>query len=242
MALDAIKTIVETVQTITPKMPAVDMPFATSCRSRPISWPAVTTSPSSCSPTSASSPTRWSTTPAAARQGRQQVTKKTLGLAKEEARTMGTTPRRTCRTNAEHGPKSQIRRRRDQDLGRDRRVHHPQCPAMDYAVRRQLPKPADVVASAYDFAEQLLQSQRKFAEEVLNATSSLTPGTENRPASNSTHPRYAAARKPGLPRTILSTRPEEAMKGPVGSTARSPRLLHQGAAQGADLSSASSPR
>jgi hypothetical protein len=34
------------------------------------------------------------------------------------------------------------------------------------------------VASAYDFAEQLLASQRKFAEEVLKATSALTPGTE----------------------------------------------------------------
>jgi hypothetical protein len=32
------------------------------------------------------------------------------------------------------------------------------------------------VAGAYDFAEQLLASQRKFAEEVLKATSSLTPG------------------------------------------------------------------
>ena len=42
----------------------------------------------------------------------------------------------------------------------------------------KLPKPEEVVASAYDFAEQLLASQRKFAEEVLKATSALTPGTE----------------------------------------------------------------
>ena len=43
----------------------------------------------------------------------------------------------------------------------------------------QLPKPEDVVASAYDFAEQLLAGQRKFAEEVLKATISLLPGTED---------------------------------------------------------------
>jgi hypothetical protein len=43
----------------------------------------------------------------------------------------------------------------------------------------KLPKPEEVVASAYDFAEQLLASQRKFAEEVLKATSSLTPGTQD---------------------------------------------------------------
>jgi hypothetical protein len=43
----------------------------------------------------------------------------------------------------------------------------------------KLPKPEEVVASAYDFAEQLLAGQRKFAEEVLKATSALTPGTED---------------------------------------------------------------
>ena len=47
----------------------------------------------------------------------------------------------------------------------------------------KLPKPEDVVASAYDFAEQLLASQRKFAEEVLKATASLMPGTEDSTSS-----------------------------------------------------------
>ena len=56
----------------------------------------------------------------------------------------------------------------------------PNVPAMDMPFADKLPKPADVVASAYDFAEQLLQSQRKFAEEVLNATGSLMPGTEDK--------------------------------------------------------------
>jgi ABC-type nitrate/sulfonate/bicarbonate transport system substrate-binding protein len=37
----------------------------------------------------------------------------------------------------------------------------------------RLPKPQDVVRNAYDFAEQLLANQRKFAEDVLRATAPL---------------------------------------------------------------------
>ena len=53
----------------------------------------------------------------------------------------------------------------------------PKVPAVDMPFGDKLPKPEEVVASAYDFAEQLLASQRRFAEEVLKATSALTPGT-----------------------------------------------------------------
>ena len=55
----------------------------------------------------------------------------------------------------------------------------PKIPAVDLPFGDKLPKPEEVVASAYDFAEQLLASQRRFAEEVLKATSALTPGTED---------------------------------------------------------------
>ena len=55
----------------------------------------------------------------------------------------------------------------------------PKVPAVDLPFADKLPKPEEVVASAYDFAEQLLAGQRKFAEEVLKATSALTPGTED---------------------------------------------------------------
>ena len=55
----------------------------------------------------------------------------------------------------------------------------PKIPAVDLPFAGQLPKPEEVVASAYDFAEQLLASQRRFAEEVLKATGSLMPGTED---------------------------------------------------------------
>ena len=55
----------------------------------------------------------------------------------------------------------------------------PKIPSVQVPGADKLPKPEDVVASAYDFAEQLLASQRKFAEEVLKATTSLMPGTED---------------------------------------------------------------
>ena len=52
----------------------------------------------------------------------------------------------------------------------------PELPAADLPFADKLPKPEEVVASAYDFAEQLLAGQRKFAEDVLKATAQLSPG------------------------------------------------------------------
>ena len=57
-------------------------------------------------------------------------------------------------------------------------------PAVELPYADKLPKPEEVVASAYDFAEQLLASQRRFAEEVLKATSSLVPSGENSDSTN----------------------------------------------------------
>ena len=52
----------------------------------------------------------------------------------------------------------------------------PKIPAVDLPLAEKLPKPHDVVAGGYDFAEKLLSSQRKFADEVVKATASLMPG------------------------------------------------------------------
>jgi hypothetical protein len=52
----------------------------------------------------------------------------------------------------------------------------------------KLPKPEEVVASAYDLAEKLLASQRQFAEDLVKATTPLMPGT-----SESTPKKKAAA-------------------------------------------------
>ena len=52
----------------------------------------------------------------------------------------------------------------------------PNIPSFDVPFADRLPKPQDVVASGYDFAEKLLSSQRQFADEVVKATAPLLPG------------------------------------------------------------------
>jgi hypothetical protein len=49
-------------------------------------------------------------------------------------------------------------------------------PAVDLPFADRLPKPHDVVAGGYDFAEKLLSSQRKFADEMVKAAAPLMPG------------------------------------------------------------------
>jgi hypothetical protein len=49
----------------------------------------------------------------------------------------------------------------------------PELPDVNLPFADKLPTPQDVVTSAYDFAEQLLASQRKFAEDLLKATAPL---------------------------------------------------------------------
>jgi hypothetical protein len=49
----------------------------------------------------------------------------------------------------------------------------PDLPDVNVPFADKLPKPTELIASAYDFAEQLLASQRKFAEEVLQATAPI---------------------------------------------------------------------
>jgi len=52
----------------------------------------------------------------------------------------------------------------------------PKIPAVDVPFADRLPKPQDVVANGYDFAQKLLSSQRKFADEVVKAAAPLLPG------------------------------------------------------------------
>jgi hypothetical protein len=49
----------------------------------------------------------------------------------------------------------------------------PSMPDLNIPLTDKLPQPAEVVATAYDFAEQLLAAQRKFAEEALAAIAPL---------------------------------------------------------------------
>ena len=52
----------------------------------------------------------------------------------------------------------------------------PKIPSVDVPFADKLPKPHDVVAGGYDFAEKLLSGQRKFADEVVEAAAPLLPG------------------------------------------------------------------
>jgi hypothetical protein len=98
----------------------------------------------------------------------------------------------------------------------------------------KLPTPQDAVASAYHLAEQLLASQRKFAEELVKVTAPLRPGyRENStevPSRNAWQeavtdraPKTPAASTP--PKAVASTPPAKApapstppAKAPVAST------------------------
>jgi hypothetical protein len=53
----------------------------------------------------------------------------------------------------------------------------PSIPVPNLPYFDKLPKPEELVASAYDFAEKLLASQRTFAVSVLQATKPLTSGS-----------------------------------------------------------------
>jgi hypothetical protein len=52
----------------------------------------------------------------------------------------------------------------------------PKIPSVSLPFAEKLPKPEDVVANTYDFYQQLLTSQRKFADEVVKAAAPLLPG------------------------------------------------------------------
>src|SRR6476659_4022740 len=69
----------------------------------------------------------------------------------------------------------------------------PKLPSVTAPFADKLPKPEEVVASSYDFAEQLLSSQRKFAEDLLEVTEPLIPGHGKRA--------WASANRTGASRT-----------------------------------------
>jgi hypothetical protein len=61
----------------------------------------------------------------------------------------------------------------------------PPLPEVGIPFADKLPTPGELVTGAYDFAEQLLAAQRKFAEDVLHATAPLFNG-ETAPAAKKT--------------------------------------------------------
>ena len=65
----------------------------------------------------------------------------------------------------------------------------PKLPSVRVSLGDKLPGPEGAVASAYDFAEQLLASQRKFTEDLLKAAVPLMPGrAESAPTTETYKP------------------------------------------------------
>ena len=61
----------------------------------------------------------------------------------------------------------------------------PSIPTVSLPLADRLPNPHEVVARGYDFAEEILTNQRKFASEVLEVASPLLPGEETKTAKSS---------------------------------------------------------
>jgi hypothetical protein len=57
----------------------------------------------------------------------------------------------------------------------------PKLPELNMPFTDTMPKPYEFIANAYDFAEQLLASQRRFAEEILKTMTPLQLGTGSTP-------------------------------------------------------------
>jgi hypothetical protein len=92
----------------------------------------------------------------------------------------------------------------------------PQFPFAD-----RLPKPETVLANAYDFAGQLLASQRHFAEELLKATEPLMPAIGNgRHAPDATDARQTPATHTArtAPRTPAAHTARTAPEAPAAHT------------------------
>ena len=67
------------------------------------------------------------------------------------------------------------------------RTASPRLPSVTVPFADKLPGPEDAVARAYDFGEQLLASQRKFAEDLLKAAAPLMPGRAESASATETY-------------------------------------------------------
>lgn len=91
------------------------------------------------------------------------------------------------------------------------------APRIPFADR--LPKPEAVLANAYDFAGQLLASQRHFAEELLKVTEPLMPALGNGSSTPRTPSSADAPHADHVPQTSAPATARTAPKASTRSTA-----------------------
>ena len=102
-------------------------------------------------------------------------------------------------------------------------------PSVTAPLTDKLPKPEDVVASGYDFAEQLLAIQRKFAEGLLAATEPLISVSSKRAWQDVTKKdaaaaaeKTAAAAKTAVTETAQAARQVVAQAAPEPTAPKAP--------------------
>jgi hypothetical protein len=95
----------------------------------------------------------------------------------------------------------------------------PSLPSVTVPFADRLPKPEDVVASGYDFAEHLLAIQRKFAEDLLQATEPLIPANARRAWKDATKadPAAAAKKSAAAAKTAVTETAQAAGKAMAGA-------------------------
>ncbi len=87
----------------------------------------------------------------------------------------------------------------------------PKVPSVYAPLASQLPRAKAAVASAYDLAERMLASQRKFAEDVVKATRPLMPGLGvSQPEDH---------REPAPQEPVAATAPQAAASKPAATKA-----------------------
>jgi hypothetical protein len=103
----------------------------------------------------------------------------------------------------------------------------PKLPSVSLPFADRMPTPQDAVASAYNMAEQLLASQRKFTEELLKAMTPLMPGQSESSPEGSGEPEVpsrrawheAVAETGSEPKAVpASTGPKAAPARPAGKS------------------------
>jgi hypothetical protein len=99
----------------------------------------------------------------------------------------------------------------------------PGIPTVQIPFANRLPKPEAILTSAYDFAGQLLASQRHFAEELLKATEPLMPAVGT--TSKAPEATDAPARTPKTASTPRTTR--TAPKAPATRHQTTPKTARQ---------------